>query len=156
IPYTSYPHEILHDWWGNGVWVDHASGNWSEGLTTYLADQLLAEQRGRGAEARRAALQKYADFVAHAQDFPLAAFKARHGEVTQAVGYDKSMMLFHMLRMRIGDARFIQGLRRFYHKNRFRAASYADLCRAFEASSGEDLSGFFHQWVKRVGAPQLA
>lgn len=156
IPYTSYPHEILHDWWGNGVWVDYASGNWSEGLTTYLADQLLAEQRGRGAEARHAALQKYADFVAHAQDFPLAAFKARHGEVTQAVGYDKSMMLFHMLRMRIGDARFIQGLRRFYRENRFRAASYADLRRAFEASSGEDLSRFFHQWVERVGAPQLA
>ncbi|HET8700673.1 MAG TPA: M1 family aminopeptidase, partial [Nitrococcus sp.] len=120
IPYTSYPHEILHDWWGNGVWVDYASGNWSEGLTTYLADQLLAEQRGQGAEARRAALQKYADFVSHARDFPLAAFKARHGEVTQAVGYDKGMMFFHMLRMRIGDARFIQGLRRFYADNRFR------------------------------------
>lgn len=156
IPYTSYPHEILHNWWGNGVWVDYASGNWAEGLTTYLADQLLAEQRGQGAKARRAALQKYADFVVHARDFPLAAFKARHGEVTQAVGYDKGMMLFHMLRMRIGDTRFIQGLRRFYNDNRFRAASYADLRRAFEASSGEDLSRFFHQWVERTGAPQLA
>ena len=156
IPYTSYPHEILHNWWGNSVWVDYASGNWAEGLTTYLADQLLAERRGRGAEVRRAALQKYADFVAHARDFPLTAFKARHGEVTQAVGYDKGMMLFHMLRMRIGDARFIRGLRRFYDENRFRAASYADLRRAFEAASGEDLGRFFRQWIERTGAPQLA
>jgi hypothetical protein len=22
IPYTSLPHEILHNWWGNSVWVD--------------------------------------------------------------------------------------------------------------------------------------
>jgi len=28
-----YPHEILHNWWGNGVFVDYATGNWSEGLT---------------------------------------------------------------------------------------------------------------------------
>ena len=27
IPYTSLPHEILHNWWGNGVWVDYAGGN---------------------------------------------------------------------------------------------------------------------------------
>ncbi|MGD2084248.1 MAG: peptidase M28, partial [Chromatiales bacterium] len=49
IPYTSYPHEILHNWWGNGVYVDFASGNWSEGLTSYLADHLLKAQRGQGA-----------------------------------------------------------------------------------------------------------
>ena len=25
---SSYPHEILHNWWGNSVFVDYASGNW--------------------------------------------------------------------------------------------------------------------------------
>ena len=49
ILHTSYPHEILHNWWGNGVYVDYETGNWSEGLTAYLADHLLKEQRGRGA-----------------------------------------------------------------------------------------------------------
>ncbi|MFQ5780541.1 MAG: hypothetical protein ACE5HN_07100, partial [Nitrospiria bacterium] len=40
ILHSSYPHEILHNWWGNGVFVDYETGNWSEGLTTYLADYL--------------------------------------------------------------------------------------------------------------------
>jgi hypothetical protein len=30
---SSYPHEILHNWWGNSVFVDPASGSWCEGLT---------------------------------------------------------------------------------------------------------------------------
>ena len=38
---SSYPHEILHNWWGNGVFVDVQQGNWCEGLTAYLADHLL-------------------------------------------------------------------------------------------------------------------
>ena len=40
---SSYPHEILHNWWGNGVYLDYGSGNWSEGLTAYLADHLFRE-----------------------------------------------------------------------------------------------------------------
>ena len=51
---SSYPHEILHNWWGNSVFVDYASGNWCEGLTAYLADHLMQEQRQAtaGAEYR--------------------------------------------------------------------------------------------------------
>ena len=30
---SSYPHEILHNWWGNSVYPDYDTGNWSEGLT---------------------------------------------------------------------------------------------------------------------------
>lgn len=152
---TSYPHEILHNWWGNSVYVDYRTGNWSEGLTTYLADYLLAEQRGQGADYRRNALQQYADYVATARDFPLARFRGRHGKVSQAVGYSKGLMLFHMLRRRLGDDVFVQGLRKFYRDNRFRRAGFADLRAAFEAVSGQPLQTLFTQWVQRTGAPQL-
>jgi len=53
---SSYPHEILHNWWGNGVFVDVQQGNWCEGLTAYLADHLLQEQRGSAVTYRRATL----------------------------------------------------------------------------------------------------
>jgi hypothetical protein len=62
---TSYGHEILHNWWGNGVFVDIARGNWCEGLTTYGADYLYKEQQSE-AEARdyrRTSLQGYLDYV---------------------------------------------------------------------------------------------
>lgn len=156
IPYTSYPHEVLHNWWGNGVYVDYESGNWSEGLTTYLADHLLKEKRGQAAGYRRDALQRFADFVHEGKDFPLREFRSRHSSASQSVGYGKGFMFFHMLRRELGDAAFIEGLRRFYRDNRFRVAGYGELRQAFEQVSGRDLSGFFEQWLERLGAPRLA
>jgi hypothetical protein len=155
ILHSSYPHEILHSWWGNGVFVDPAGGNWCEGLTAYLADHLVQEQQGRGADHRRTSLQRYADYVAEHQDLAVRAFRERHGSVTQAIGYDKVLMVFHMLRQRLGDERFVGGLRRFYEASRFREATFADLARAMGAAAGEDLGPFFAQWVDRPGAPAI-
>lgn len=155
ILHSSYPHEILHNWWGNGVYVDFASGNWSEGLTAYLADHLISEQRGGGAQARRASLQKYADYVAEGKDFPLTDFRGRHSAASEAVGYGKTLMFFHMLRQQLGDDLFVRALRKFYRENRFKRAGFADLQRAFSAAAGKDLQTEFDQWVTRTGAPTL-
>lgn len=152
---SSYPHEILHNWWGNSVYVDYPSGNWSEGLTAYLADHLVQEQHGTGADYRRSILQKYSDYVASAKDFPLTEFRGRHSAVTEAVGYGKTMTFFHMLRRHLGDDLFIKGLRGFYKKNRFHRANFDDLRKAFEEVSGEDLKAEFSQWATRTGAPAL-
>ncbi len=155
IIHTSYPHEILHNWWGNSVYVDYATGNWSEGLTNYLADHLMRERAGEGWVYRRETLKRYADYVAESADFPLSEFRGRHSEASQAIGYGKSAMLFHMLRRQLGDATFIAGLRRFYADNRFTIAGFSDLRQAFEAVSGQDLAAFFATWTGRVGAPRL-
>ena len=121
ILHSSYPHELLHNWWGNGVFVDFAGGNWCEGLTAYLADHLIAEQRGQGADHRRAILQRVTDYVTPENDFPLSRFQNRHNAVTEAVGYGKTAMVFNMLREKVGDAQFIKALQEFYRDNRFRA-----------------------------------
>jgi len=153
---TSYPHEILHNWWGNGVFVDPEGGNWAEGLTVYVADHLLAERKGKGAEYRLETLQRYADYVREGKDFPLSAFTARHDEVTQAVGYGKAMMLFHMLRRRLGDEKFIEALRAFYRDHRFTRAGWNDLTAAFSTVSDADLGPFMKSWLTTTGAPALA
>jgi aminopeptidase N len=155
ILHSSYPHELLHNWWGNGVFVDLAGGNWCEGLTAYLADHLIAEQRGQGADHRRAILQKVTDYVTPENDFPLSRFQSRHDAVTEAVGYGKTAMVFNMLREKVGDAQFIEALRAFYRDNRFREASFDDIEKSFEAVSGLDLRPFFDQWIKNVGTPEL-
>ncbi len=155
ILHTSYPHEILHNWWGNSVYIDYQSGNWAEGLTSYLADHLLAEQRGLGANHRRTALKRYGDFVRSENDFPLTDFRARHTTASQAVGYDKSLMFFHMLRRHLGDQAFIEGLQIFFRENRFKTAGYADLKLAFEKAGGKTLDDLFQQWTGRNGAPRL-
>ena len=155
ILHSSYPHEILHNWWGNSVYVDYRSGNWAEGLTSYLADHLIKEQRRQGVDYRRNTLQKYTDYVSQQEDFPLTDFRGRHSARTEAVGYGKTLMLFHMLRRQIGDDAFIQGLQTFYEQYRFKVADYSALERVFTNASERPLHDFFSQWVERPGAPQL-
>lgn len=153
---SSYPHEILHDWWGNGVYLKAEGGNWAEGLTVYMADHLLAERRGEGPAYRRDALQRYADYVRTGTDFPLTGFVARIDEATQAVGYGKAMMVLHMVRRRLGDERFLAAVRAFYNDHRFARAGWDDLAAAFSAAAGEDLGPFMHAWLTTTGAPALA
>ena len=155
ILHSSYPHEILHNWWGNGVYVDYESGNWAEGLTAYLADHLIKEQRGEGAEYRRSVLQKYTDFVTSGRDFPLTEFRSRHSASTEAVGYGKTMMFFHMLRLQLGDGDFVRSLRELYQDQKFKLAAFADVQKAFEKTTNKALDGVFSQWITRVGAPSL-
>ena len=160
IIHSSYPHEILHNWWGNSVYVDYDHGNWSEGLTAYLADHLIQEQHGKGVEYRRSALQTYTDFVhkgsvSKGRDFPLKKFHSRHNSATEAVGYDKSLMLFHMLRQQYGDATFVRALRQLYRQYRFKITSFDDVQRVFSETVGSDLKPWFAQWVQRTGAPDL-
>jgi aminopeptidase N len=152
---SSYPHEILHNWWGNGVFVDVQQGNWCEGLTAYLADHLLQEQRSSAIAYRRATLQRYTDYVAVHSEIPLTAFRARHSAATAAIGYGKSLMFFHMLRQQMGDSAFISALQAFYRDNLFQRVGFDALRPAFASVTGEDLSEAFQQWVTRPGAPEL-
>ena len=155
ILHSSYPHEILHNWWGNGVFVDYEQGNWAEGLTTYLADHLIAEQRGRAIGYRRDILQRYSDFVSDGRDFPLSQFRSRHSSATEAVGYGKTLMLFHMLRQQLGNRDFVRSLATLYRKQKFKITGFSDVEAIFSSASDQDLSGFFEQWVQRSGAPSL-
>lgn len=152
---SSYPHEILHNWWGNGVFVDYDSGNWCEGLTAYHADHLYKEQAGQGADYRRDTLKKYRDFVREARDFPLTEFRSRHSPATEAVGYGKALMTYHMLRRQVGDTVYLRGLQRFYREQRGKQATFMDLASAHGAAAGVDLDAFMQQWITRSGAPTL-
>jgi hypothetical protein len=153
----SLAHEVLHNWWGNGVVADHATGNWAEGLTTYMADYALAAEAGpgRAQEMRLAWLRDYAALPA-GRDVPVTAFVGKRHDAGQVVGYGKVAFIFHMLRQELGDAAFREGLRLFWRERRFRIAGWADLRAAFEAASERDLGWFFAQWLDQTGAPRLS
>jgi hypothetical protein len=159
---VSLGHEIAHCWWGNGVRVDYASGNWSEGLTTYVADYLYKEKESAEAaeETRRQWLRNYAALVDEKSDFPLSEFVSRKDRVTKVVGYDKSAMVFHMLRQILGEDVFWGALRDVFEDKLFQRASWEDFRIAFERRAGHGpcctLEDFFAQWVYRAGAPELA
>jgi hypothetical protein len=63
IPETSLGHEILHSWFGNSVYVDYAKGNWSEGLTSYLADHYYDALKEKGWQYRKKIIENYESYV---------------------------------------------------------------------------------------------
>ncbi len=152
----SLAHEVLHNWWGNGVAVDYDHGNWSEGLTTYFADYGLAQQKGPEAarEMRLGWLRDYAALPA-SDDGAVSAFTAKTHQSSQIIGYNKLAHVFHMLRLEIGDNVFDQGIRHFWDAHKFDTAAWSDLQQSFEKSAGQDLDWFFGQWRDQVGAPEI-
>jgi len=161
IPDTSLRHEVAHCWWGNGVFVDATGGNWCEGLTTYVADYLSKEEHSfeeaRGYRLRT--LEKYALLAAGTQDFPLSTFRSRYNPASQAVGYGKAMFVFHMMRLRIGDAAFWTALRDIFAERLYKRTSWGHFMDAFAEHGGlsrDEVRTFHDQWITRPGALQLA
>ncbi len=155
---TSLGHEVAHSWWGNGVRVDYQKGNWSEGLTTYVADYLYKERASveEGREYRRKMLRDYATLVTPGEDFPLRSFTSRDSPASRAVGYGKGAMVFHMARRLAGEDAFWKGMREVVREKMFREASWDDFGRALGRETGTDFSPFFRQWVDRPGAPSIS
>ncbi|MEK7846829.1 MAG: M1 family aminopeptidase, partial [Nitrospinota bacterium] len=152
---TSLGHEVLHNWWGNSVYVDYESGNWCEGLTTYLADHYYKEMKGEGINYRKEMLRGYSNYVNEGNDFPLKDFKSRTETFTRAIGYNKSAFVFHMLRIELGDERFFTALREIIKRQSFKVTSWIDLQKIFEDVNGQSLGWFFKQWIEDRGAPFL-
>jgi len=156
ILHSSYPHELLHNWWGNSVYVDFSTGNWCEGITAYGADHLIKEQRGQGEEYRRSTLQNFTNVVDETNDFPLNQFLSRHDAASASIGYGKSLMMWHMLRRQLGDDDFRKAFSLFNENYKFQVASFDDIRKSAEVVSGMDLKAFFTQWLTRTGAPEIA
>jgi Peptidase family M28/Peptidase family M1 domain/PDZ domain len=156
ILHSSYPHELLHNWWGNSVFVDYESGNWCEGLTVFMADHLIKQQRSQGAQYRKNTLQGYTHYAADKkEEFPLTQFRARYNALSSSLGYGKVMMMFQMLRTQVGEKILTRAIQHFYKENKFKRATFDDIRKSFETISGQDLTQFFKQWVTRTGAPEL-
>ena len=153
---TSLGHEVLHNWWGNGVYPDYMSGNWSEGLTTFMADYAYKEKEGHEA-ARIMRLGWLRDFAAlqPRQDAPLSSFTSRTHGASKIVGYNKAAMFFLMLRDHLGDAVFQRSIQGLWNVQRFKVTSWQHLQKMFEMISGQNLQPFFTQWLDRAGAPSI-
>ncbi|MDH3662833.1 MAG: M1 family aminopeptidase, partial [Alphaproteobacteria bacterium] len=152
----SLAHEILHNWWANGVFVDAGKGNWAEGLTTYMADYALAEAESEIAawQMRLGWLRDFSALPAE-RDRPIDSFKSKGHDADQVVGYNKVAMVFHMLKRELGEDAFDAGLKGFWQTHKFKTAAWSDLKASFETAGGRGLDGFFAPWLTQTGAPAL-
>jgi hypothetical protein len=156
-PY-SLGHEIVHSWLGNSVFNDFAKGNWVEGLTTYLSNYYFDEATGNHEAAlktRRRMMDEYNLYATPEKDYPIHQFHHKETRIDNAVGYQKTALVFHMLRQELGDATFFNGVRQIIQEGTGKYIEWKDLKRVFSQVAGQDLTGFFKQWIDRPGAPSV-
>ena len=66
----------------------------------------------------------------------------------------RGMALFHMLRFRLGEEKWLQLLHAYAQTYRFKPARWEDFLRLAETQLGEDLSDFQREWIDEGALPQ--
>ena len=95
-------HEMVHAWWGNGVYVDPSDGNWCEALTSYCTNygrRALEDGQDAARTYRRGLLNKVS-LDPSLDNGPLGEFGSADpssGGPDRFVGYDKGAFVFMML-----------------------------------------------------------
>ncbi len=156
-PY-SLGHEIVHSWLGNSVFNDFTEGNWVEGLTTYLSNYYYDEATGdhpAALKTRRRMMDEYNLYATPEKDYPIHQFHHKETRIDNAVGYQKTALVFHMLRQELGDEAFFKGIRQIIQEGTGQYFEWKDLKRVFSQVAKRDLTEFFKQWVEQRGAPSV-
>lgn len=149
-------HEMVHAWWGCGVYVDPRDGNWCEALTSFCTNDYGYVLDGDEIGARKQR-RNHANFLSRIKpedDKPLGTFGLDEG-AGRGIAYGKGAAVFGMLEQTLGAETFFGALRRLSTDRAGSYVNWKDLQDAFESQSGRELGWFFEQWVHRGGAPLL-
>jgi aminopeptidase N len=153
-------HETAHQWFGNAVTPHDWPHLWlSEGFATYYGALFFEHADGADAFRQRVAGIQRAYLRSQVRDLAMVDTLAIPGDnllgLLNANSYQKGGAVLHMLRGLLGDDVFFPAVRGFYQDHVHGTAVTADLRRALEGRSGQDLGWFFDQWVYRPGHPEL-
>lgn len=154
-------------WWGIQVLPASAGDVWiTDGLARYC-EELYAEQ----AFGKEAGLKTIDDFAVGALMYegsvPVAqaARLAPYSSEYRSVVLNKGAMLFHMLRVQMGDGPFRSLLHGFYAKYQGKTATIQDFeglavataTAAAKPNEGPpNLEGYFAQWLNSTGIPEFS
>ena len=152
-------HELGHQWFGDKVTCGSWQDIWlNEGFATYLAGMVI--ENLDGATDFRSWKQDQISSITQETDgsvyIPAQDTTSVNRIFNSRLSYNKGSMVLHMLRKKLGDAVFFQGLKN-YLADPALAYGYAktgDLIRNMEDASGQDLNEFFEDWIYGQGYPR--
>lgn len=154
-------HETAHQWFGDAVTESDWNDVWlSEGFATYFT--LLYTEHAAGRDAFVEGVRRSRDAVLQLEKSQpnTPVVRVNLNEASQRpnsqFAYQKGAWALHMLRDVVGTETFWRGMREYYRRHLNGTASTDDLRRVMEQVSGQNLTGFFRQWLNRSGVPALA
>ena len=143
-------HELAHQWFGDSVSVASWQDVWlKEGLATYAQWLWLTRAEGRAAldEMASSSLQDMGLTASIAQPPPYDLYG--NGS------YIGGALVFHALRLKVGDEAFFKILRTYYDRYKGGSAGTQDFIAVAEEVSGQELSPFFSDWLYSTDLPAL-
>lgn len=151
-------HELAHQWFGDKITCGSWQDIWlNEGFATYLAALVIEDLDGEASfKSWRTDAVNYITSQPDGSVYVPAQDTLSVGRVfSSRLSYNKGAMVLHMLRRKLDNGPFYQGLQA-YLSNTDLAFDYAktpDLQAILEDTSGEDLEEFFNDWVYGEGYP---
>ncbi len=155
--WTLLAHELAHQWFGDLVTCGSWEDIWlNEGFATYL--EALTKERFQSASAWRSWKAGSINSIASQ---PGGAVKVSDTTSVNRIfsgrlSYTKGAYLLHMLRWKLGEENFFQGLRNYLGEYQYGYAKTPDLQAHLEAISGLDLAEFFNDWFAGQGYPSYS
>ena len=151
-------HELAHQWFGNKITCGSWKDIWlNEGFATYLSG--LTIENLDGVTSFKNWRQNTINSVVSLPDGAVYLSDTDTTSVSRIfngrLSYNKGAMVLHMLRQKVGDVAFFQGMKN-YLANPQLAFDYAktpDFISEMEAASGQNLTGFFNDWIYNQGYP---
>jgi aminopeptidase N len=154
-------HELAHQWYGDKVTCGSWKDIWlNEGFATYLAALVIEDFDGQSSFRNWRS-----DKINNITSQPDGAVYLTDQDTTTVgrifssrLSYNKPAMVLHMLRKKLGDATFYQGMQDYLSDPEL-AYNYAktpDFIAVMENTSGEDLTEFFNDWIYNQGYPSYA
>ena len=152
-------HENAHQWWYAMVGSDQINCGWQdEGLAEYSSLMFFESHPsyaftrtglvGTATKSYRAFYSVYNQIFGEADTSMNRCLKDYQSEYEYTnIAYCKGLILFDMLRQSVGDEKFTAGLKKYFEENKFKIASYEDMCGAF-IKSGCDVEGFFNAFIE--------
>jgi aminopeptidase N len=152
-------HELAHQWFGDLVTCRDWSHAWlNEGFATFM-ELVEREARLGKDEMERALLADLDAYLGEASsDYQRPIVCRDYAEPIDLFDrhlYQKGGLVLHMLRRRLGDNLFWQGVRNYLKQNLHGIVDTPVFIRAMEEASGQSLERFFDEWVYRPGHPEV-
>jgi len=151
-------HEIAHQWWGHGLdWNSYRDIWLSEGISQFGAILFLKEKYGD--KIYNQILEKISGEVKKKSTWGGITMGSRishfNYEAYQVIVYNKAALVLNMLKDLLGDDLFFAGLKRFFSRHKYSAATTVAFMNVFHDVSGKDLELFFEKWFDSYKLPEV-